>query len=118
LLPGTIRWRWAANIRDNAKGKALLTALDRAFAELNRLNAPKKAIIFTESRRTQNYLPLSVMQKQKRWNCHFSAKSIQVNNCYKQLRLMGINVSLHIIPVDTGHSAGCCISHSEKETAK
>ncbi len=46
----------AKNIRDNAKGKALLTALDRAFAELERLGAAKKAIIFTESRRTQEYL--------------------------------------------------------------
>jgi SNF2 family DNA or RNA helicase len=46
----------ATNIRDNAKGKALLTALERAFAELERLGAPKKAIIFTESRRTQEYL--------------------------------------------------------------
>lgn len=46
----------ATNIRDNAKGKALLTALDRAFAELDRLGAPKKAVIFTESRRTQDYL--------------------------------------------------------------
>ncbi|WP_460507614.1 SNF2-related protein [Hydrogenophaga soli] len=46
----------ATNIRDNSKGKALLTALDRAFAELERLGAAKKAIIFTESKRTQEYL--------------------------------------------------------------
>jgi len=46
----------ATSIRDNAKGKALLTALDRAFAELDRLGAPRKAIIFTESKRTQDYL--------------------------------------------------------------
>ncbi len=46
----------ATNIRDNAKGKALLTALDRAFAELDRLGASRKAILFTESRRTQEYL--------------------------------------------------------------
>jgi ERCC4-related helicase len=46
----------ATNIRDNSKGKALLTALERAFAELVRLGAAKKAIIFTESRKTQDYL--------------------------------------------------------------
>ena len=46
----------ATSIRDNAKGKALLIALDRAFAELERLGAARKAIIFTESRRTQDYL--------------------------------------------------------------
>lgn len=46
----------ATSIRVNAKGKALLIALERAFAELERLGAARKAIIFTESRRTQDYL--------------------------------------------------------------
>lgn len=46
----------ATSIRENAKGKALLIALERAFAELERLDAARKAIIFTESRRTQDYL--------------------------------------------------------------
>jgi len=46
----------AARIRENAKGQALLTALDRAFAEMERLGVARKAVIFTESRRTQDYL--------------------------------------------------------------
>lgn len=46
----------ATNIRDNSKGNALLIALEKAFAELDRLGAAKKAIIFTESKRTQAYL--------------------------------------------------------------
>lgn len=46
----------ATNIQDNSKGKALLIALEKAFAELERLGAAKKAIIFTESKRTQAYL--------------------------------------------------------------
>jgi ERCC4-related helicase len=46
----------ATSIRENAKGEALLIALERAFAELERLGAARKAIIFTESRRTQDYL--------------------------------------------------------------
>jgi superfamily II DNA or RNA helicase len=46
----------ATNIRHNAKGRALLTALERSFAELARLGAARKAIIFTESRKTQDYL--------------------------------------------------------------
>ncbi|MCU7850071.1 MAG: DEAD/DEAH box helicase family protein [Candidatus Thiodiazotropha sp. (ex Lucinoma kastoroae)] len=51
------RYKEMANqIHDNAKGKALLTALDRAFKELEKLGAPSKALIFTESRRTQDYL--------------------------------------------------------------
>lgn len=46
----------ATGIRENAKGRALLIALDKAFAELGRLGAARKAIIFTESRKTQDYL--------------------------------------------------------------
>jgi ERCC4-related helicase len=46
----------AKGIRDNAKGEALLAALGRAFTELDHLGAPRKALIFTESRRTQDYL--------------------------------------------------------------
>ncbi|XWY21662.1 SNF2-related protein [Bisgaard Taxon 45] len=46
----------AQNIREDAKGKALFNALDKAFAELKRLGAAQKAIIFTESKRTQEYL--------------------------------------------------------------
>lgn len=48
--------RLALSISTNAKGKALVTALERAFAEADRLGASRKAIIFTESRRTQDYL--------------------------------------------------------------
>ena len=46
----------ALSITENAKGKALLIALDKAFAEAERLGAERKAVIFTESRRTQDYL--------------------------------------------------------------
>ena len=46
----------AVSITENAKGTALLQALKVAFAKLNELGAAKKAIIFTESRRTQDYL--------------------------------------------------------------
>jgi superfamily II DNA or RNA helicase len=48
--------RLALSIEQNAKGKALLVALENAFAEAERLGAARKAIIFTESRRTQDYL--------------------------------------------------------------
>lgn len=48
--------RLANSIEHNAKGDALLTALDKAFAKLKELKAPQKAVIFTESRRTQDYI--------------------------------------------------------------
>jgi adenine-specific DNA-methyltransferase len=46
----------ASSIDHNAKGKALLKALGVAFAKAQELGAAQKAILFTESRRTQNYL--------------------------------------------------------------
>jgi adenine-specific DNA-methyltransferase len=46
----------ATSIDHNAKGKALLKALDVAFAKAREIGAEEKAIIFTESRKTQDYL--------------------------------------------------------------
>ena len=46
----------AVSITHNAKGQALLTALRTAFGKATDLGAAQKAIIFTESRRTQEYL--------------------------------------------------------------
>jgi ERCC4-related helicase len=46
----------ATSINHNAKGKALLKALRVALAKARELGAAEKAIIFTESRRTQSYL--------------------------------------------------------------
>jgi superfamily II DNA or RNA helicase len=46
----------AVSIRHNAKGKALIKALSIAFSKARELGAAEKAIIFTESRKTQNYL--------------------------------------------------------------
>ncbi len=46
----------AESIRFNAKGEALAGALDRAFEVAERHGWPRKAVIFTESRRTQDYL--------------------------------------------------------------
>ena len=48
--------RLATSIDHNAKGKALLKALRIAMKKATELKAAQKAIIFTESRRTQNYL--------------------------------------------------------------
>jgi ERCC4-related helicase len=46
----------AKSIRKNSKGEKLFTALENGFKELLRLGAANKAIIFTESKRTQEYL--------------------------------------------------------------
>ena len=46
----------AESIGQNAKGEALLAGLTRAFADAVRQGAERKAILFTESRKTQDYL--------------------------------------------------------------
>lgn len=46
----------ADSIGENAKGEALLPALKEAFERAETLGGPRKAVVFTESRRTQQYL--------------------------------------------------------------
>lgn len=46
----------ARRITEDAKSGALLTALEQGFEHMARNNAPRKAVVFTESRRTQRYL--------------------------------------------------------------
>jgi superfamily II DNA or RNA helicase/uncharacterized protein YeeX (DUF496 family) len=46
----------ARSITQNSKGQSLLTALSNGFREQEKTGANKKALIFTESRRTQEYI--------------------------------------------------------------
>jgi len=46
----------AAQIGTDSKTKALLTAIQTGFAEMEGMGAKRKAVVFTESRRTQDYL--------------------------------------------------------------
>lgn len=46
----------AEEIVENAKGQALVKVLETAFSEGAKLGASRKAVIFTESRRTQAYV--------------------------------------------------------------
>ncbi len=46
----------ARRIQSNRKGEALLLVLSRAFEMVDKLGGQRKAVIFTESRRTQDYL--------------------------------------------------------------
>ena len=47
---------WARSIGTDTKTKTLLTALDIGFEQMVATGAARKALIFTESRRTQEYL--------------------------------------------------------------
>lgn len=46
----------AAKIRKNSKAEHLFIALNKGFEELEKLGANRKALLFTESRRTQDFL--------------------------------------------------------------
>lgn len=46
----------AESINKNSKGEALLLALKKAFEYNKKMGWPQKAVVFTESRRTQHYL--------------------------------------------------------------
>jgi len=46
----------ATALTTDTKAQSLLRALDLGFANMAQMNAPRKAIVFTESRRTQEYL--------------------------------------------------------------
>jgi len=48
--------QWARSISVDTKTRTLCAALDIGFAEMEKMEAPRKALIFTESRRTQDYL--------------------------------------------------------------
>lgn len=54
----------ANSIQHNEKGEKLLIALDQGFEKLKELGAKQKALIFTESTRTQQYL-LERLSKEK-----------------------------------------------------
>ena len=47
---------WARSIGVDTKSKALLVALNTGLAEMAKMGAKRKALVFTESRRTQEYL--------------------------------------------------------------
>lgn len=48
--------QWARSIGVDAKTRALLTALQIGFDEMQKVGGRRKVVIFTESRRTQDYL--------------------------------------------------------------
>jgi hypothetical protein len=45
---------WARSISVDTKSRALLKALNVGFEKMAEFSAPRKAVIFTESRRTQS----------------------------------------------------------------
>lgn len=48
--------QWARSIGIDTKSRSLLKGLEVGFAEMSKIGAKSKALVFTESRRTQDYL--------------------------------------------------------------
>ena len=48
--------QWAQSIGVDTKTRALLKALEIGFSEMERIGAARRAVVFTESRRTQQFL--------------------------------------------------------------
>jgi len=48
--------QWARSIGIDTKSRSLLRALEVGFTEITKMGANRKALVFTESRRTQEYL--------------------------------------------------------------
>jgi len=48
--------QWANSIGVDTKTRALLTAVEIGFSEMERIGAARRAVVFTESRRTQQFL--------------------------------------------------------------
>jgi len=48
--------QWANGIGVDTKTRALLTAVEIGFSEMERIGAARRAVVFTESRRTQQFL--------------------------------------------------------------
>jgi superfamily II DNA/RNA helicase len=65
--------RLADSIVMNSKGGVLLQALEKGFAKARELGAPQKAVIFTESTRTQQYI------QQVLENSSFKGRSVLFN---------------------------------------
>jgi ERCC4-related helicase len=63
----------ANSIQKNSKGESLLTALELGFTETEQKGGKRKAVIFTESRRTQIYL------KELLENSRYAGKTILFN---------------------------------------
>jgi superfamily II DNA or RNA helicase len=61
--------RLARGIHGNAKGEALVRGLDRAFTVARACGWPEKAVVFTEFRRTQEYLAALLLSKGRSVTC-------------------------------------------------
>ncbi|WP_339889896.1 SNF2-related protein [Neptuniibacter pectenicola] len=74
----------ANRITEDAKTESLLQALEQGFHSMGEMGAPRKAVIFTESRRTQDYL-LSYLE------CHgFQDKAITFSGSNNSAATNGI----------------------------
>ena len=90
----------AVSITENAKGESLLKALKLGFRKAKELKAREKVIIFTESRRTQNYL-LNLLGKTE-----YAKKTVLFNGSNNDLQSKKIYEEWKIVNKDSDRLTG------------
>lgn len=85
----------AFNIKRNSKAEQLFEGLNQGFAQLEVLGAPKKALIFTESRRTQDFLSTCSKSEAIRVKLCFSMAQTPTNSPLPSTRLGKKNTKAH-----------------------
>jgi superfamily II DNA/RNA helicase len=76
----------AKSIEHNAKGDKLILSLDKGFEKLKEIGAAQKAIIFTESTRTQRYLNEILQKTQFKGKMFYSMVQTTMRNQVKSIK--------------------------------
>lgn len=84
----------AEQIKHDSKAKALLIALQKAFEQIELIGANRKALIFTESKRTQAYLKEFLEQNGYRGKLLFLTDQTRTSNQTRYWRL-----GLRLMPI-------------------
>ena len=69
--------QWASSIGIDTKSRSLHKALEVGFAKMEEMGANRKALIFTESRRTQDYLK-NLPGSERLWRAN---RAVQWHKC-------------------------------------
>lgn len=91
---------WARGVGEDTKARALITALCRGFEQMEQLGAARKALVFTESRRTQEYLKAFLETN------GYSGRVVLFNGSNSGPGATGVYESWLARNTDTGRSSG------------
>ena len=92
--------RWARSIGADTKTRDLLKAIEIGFAEMGKLGAARKAVIFTESRRSQDFLR-SFLEANG-----FAGKVLTFNGTNREPESTEVYQRWREVNADTGRASG------------